>query len=617
MKHFLAALLCLLLCGCVPQTFPDHPETLEDTASVPAMAGLYDPDHPMEQRYPGLVRAYPMVQRKVHGIRALGKDVLVLSGQGSTTLTVYTGEELREAASLTLDFPLLQEDPSFQIQDDTISFFDPQQQETLVLDQNLREIRRIAAPEHLSGKPILSAAEDTLYYCTGWSVMAWDLESGIRRTVKELSFQAQELTGLHLNGRILECSIREGGSARKLLLSADQGVERKSLPEEAVLHTGAGQYFTALPSGYQTLLLFGNADASAELLLPRQNSQQHFYLPEDHAAVTVCTSGDGTVLDYYELNTGILRSSVKLQALQMPKSIINTKGHSIYILTYDPAADHDILYRWDVLRQAPDPDNRTSYKTDYHGPEAPDTEALAACREYADAIGQKYGISVCVWEDAVAVQPWDYRFAPEYLAPVLEQELALLDQRLAQYPQALLEQTKAHFTGITLCLVREITGTSEESSLHSATGIQFFQDGEAYVVITTGQHSEQALYHELYHVMETHILTESTALDQWEALNPADFTYGTARPDAEIYLHGQIRAFVDRYSMEAAKEDRARVLENAMLQGKEEIFQSEYMQRKLMALCTGIREAYGLKKHTAPLPWEQYLSNPLVPEDPA
>ena len=37
------------------------------------------------------------------------------------------------------------------------------------------------------------------------------------------------------------------------------------------------------------------------------------------------------------------------------------------------------------------------------------------------------------------------------------------------------------------------------------------------------------------------------------------------------------------------------------------------MQRKLTALCQGIREAYGLKKLEETLPWEQYLSTPLSP----
>ena len=615
MKFLFAVLLSLLLCGCTESAPTPPPEAAPETTDAAVTAGLYDPDHPIENAYPGEVRAYPMNLRKVHGILVLGNDVLALSGYGSTTLTVFTGEELREAASLTVDFSLEQDDPSLRIHASGLSYFDPHAQETVLLDHRLREIRRIAIPDGISGKPILSSDAQTLYYCTAWSVMAWDLESGIRRTVKELSYENQELTALHLNDQILECSIRDHGQTIKLLLSADHGMELGALPEEAALFTGESHYFVVQGSGYQTLMLFGEAEAQPELLLPDGVWQQQFYLPEDHAAVTVTSCHTGNQLNYYELNTGILLSSLTLEELQTPKSMASTNGHFVYILAYDPAADCDILYRWDVPQQTPDPAIATAYTAEYHNPENPDPEAREACREYAKAIGQKYGITVRVLEEAVTVQPWDYRFEAEHLAPVLQKELRLLEQRLAPYPEGLLQKSQEHFTGLTICLVREITGTGESDGLTSATGIQFFEDKEAYVVITTGKHSEQALYHELYHVMETHLLTESTALDRWDTLNPAGFVYGDNQSESEIYLQGQTRAFVDRYSMLSQKEDRARVLENAMLPDNGEVFQSEYMQRKLNALCTGLREAYRLKQHPEILPWEQYLVTPLAPTE--
>jgi len=616
MKHFLMVLLCLLLCSCSPRQNTPPVETAPETQAAAEAAGLYDPDHPMEQTYPGAVRAYPLSLRKVRGLRVLGSNVLILSGHGSTTLTLLTGETLWAEASLTVDFELQQDDPSLQIHEKGISFFDPQRQETLILDHRLQEVRRITAPQGLSGKPILSSDTGTLYYCTAWSVMAWDLESGIRRTVKEVSYSTQMLTALHQEDLVLECTVTDGGKTDILLLSSDNGSELNRLSGNVQLKTGDSGFFAVLPNGFQNLMIFENSNASTELLLPELHPQQQFYLEKDHAVVTVNSDEDGIYLDYYELNTGILRASLTLDKLQMPTSIVNSQDHAIYILVYDPAADCDILYRWDVLRQAPDPSNTQVYTTPYRSQESPDLEALEHCRELSRNIGEKYGITVRIWEDACTHQPWDYQFSPEYLAPVLEQELKLLDQRLARYPEEILKQTISHFTGLTICLVREITGTSESSSPNSATGIQFFEEEEAYVVITTGQYSEQALYHELYHVMDTHILTESTALDQWEALNPVGFSYskGAYGPeDFDIYLQGQTRAFADRYSMTYPKEDRARILENAMLQGKKDLFLSEYMQQKLSSLCRGIREAYKLDKLPEVLPWEQYLVTPLAP----
>lgn len=609
MKHLLAVLLCLLLCGCAPQTAP---ETEAPTETIPEKISMYDPTHPMELAHPGEVRAYPLTIRKVQGILPFGKQVVTLSSYGNTTLTLLTGEQLVQEAHVTLDFELQQEDPSLGLHEGHISFFDPTARETVVLDKQLQEVRRIAAPSGLSGKPLLSRDQKTLYYCTDWAVMAWDLESGIRRTVRELNCDSPELRGLHAEDTVIQCSIREDGQEKQLFLSADNGMEQNTLTSEISLTTQGSRYFAALPTGKMTLMVFGETGSQPRMLLPQQFHDHQFYMAEDHAAVTVRDARDGIILDYYELSTGIARASLLLDPLQTPKNIINCKGHALYILTYDPEADCDILYRWDVLRQPPETGYVTDHTYPYFSADDADTVALSGCREYAKAIGEKYGLTVRIWEDAAAVQPWDYQFTPEHLTPILRRELETLDDCLSQYPEAVLRKTAEHFSGLNICLVRQITGTPEAGSLSTATGIQFFQDGAAYVVISAGKYARQTLYHEFYHAMESHILTESTALDQWNSLNPAGFTYGADNPDNDVYLHGQTRAFVDHYSTTYAKEDRARLLEYAMLPGTEALFSSEYMQRKLNTLCTAIRDTYGLKKSPDILPWEQYLVTPIA-----
>lgn len=615
MKHFLAVLLCLLLCGCASQTAQKTiPETEVPTETAPEKVSMYAPGHPMELAYPDEVRAYPLTMRKTHGILAFQKDVLVLSGMGSTRLTLLSGEELWEEASVILDFELRQEDPSLRLHDGHLSYFDPVAQETVVLNKQLTEVRRITAPSGLSGKPLLSYDQNILYYCTDWSVMAWDLESGIRRTLRELNCESQEVCNLHAEDSVIQCRILEDGSEMQLFLSAENGKELDTLAGASII-TQDSRYFAAISAGSSPLLVFGEAGSDPRMLLPEHFHSSQYYMAEDHAAVTVRDSSDGIKLDYYELSTGIARASLTLDPLQMPKNIINCKGHALYILAYDPDADCDILYRWDVLRQPPDAGNTQDHTFPYFSADAPDTVALVACREYAKTIGETYGVNVRIWEDAAAIQPWDYRFTPEHLTPILRRELKLLENCLSRYPEAILRKTAEHFSGLTFCLVREISGTQESGSLSTATGIQFFQDGGAYVVISTGKYAQQALYHELYHAMESLILTESTGLDQWDSLNPAGFDYGPDNQIADVYLRGQIRAFVDNYSTTYPKEDRARIFEYAMLDGTQELFRSDYMQRKLNALCTAIRDAYGLKRSPEILPWEQYLVTPIVPKE--
>ncbi len=610
MKHFLTVLLCLFLWGCTPRNQAVPTEPAPQVPNEPAFAGMYDPSHPMEARYPGQIRCYPLTQRNVHGLLSFGTDILTLSGQGNTTLTLLSDNELRIAAARTVGFQLTQEDPSLRVHHDCISFFDPRQQETILLDPRLQEIRTIAVPREISGRPILSADTKTLYYCTPWAVVAWDLESGIRRTVKELQYDSQELTALHWDDRMLECTVTDGDHTQVLLLSAENGAEHQSLPEDTILKTGDSGYFFSRYDGFQNLIVFSADSSEKTLLFPEHPADDLYYLETVPSAVTVRDTDRGICLEHYELQTGLRTGSVTLDKFQKPKNIVCGDDHAVYILVYDPAADCDTLYRWDISAAATL--STEIYTFPYHGKDAPDEEALERCRQYADSIGRKYGITVKIWKEASSLQPWDYRFEPEYLAPVLQRELELLDQRLSGYPEEILRQTVSRFDELTLCLVRNISGSESCDSLHTATGIQFFEDRKAFVAIATGKHSEQALYHELYHVMETQILTKSSALDQWEALNPMDFSYGSGDVP-QAYLQGQTRAFVDSYSTTYPKEDRARILENAMLTEKEDLFRSEYMQRKLSTLCLGIREAYGLKKLEEVLPWEQYLAIPLLP----
>ena len=117
--------------------------------------------------------------------------------------------------------------------------------------------------------------------------------------------------------------------------------------------------------------------------------------------------------------------------------------------------------------------------------------------------------------------------------------------------------------------------------------------------------------------METHILGNSIALDQWAKLNPVDFAYdydylANAQRDGSEFLQPDTRSFVDTYSMSYPKEDRARIFEYAMTAGNASLFAASPLQYKLKMLCQGIREAFGLKKSPENFPWEQYLNQPMA-----
>lgn len=617
-------LVCLLLCGCASKASASTAaiattEPLSTTGQAAEPVGLYDAGSELEAKYQGAVRVYPLTLPDTYGMRAMGDGLLILSGSETTTLTLLTGKELSAAASVPLDFFLHSEDPSLQINRGELSYFDPLSRQTVVLDASLKAVSHIAAPEDLVGSPILSADRNTLYYCTSNAIRAWDLETGIRRCVKELTYQEQTVTGLCMEDTVLQCRVLDNGRERTFLLSTETGLLLYEQEGSLTLCSNGSRYFVSFPNGMIQEMLFGEGEADPQVLTPADITASGFFLDEQNAVVTVSTPSYGEIqLDYYVLETGNRRSVLSLESEYAPIAIVDTTGDDLYILIHSADYGCEVLYRWDISAgSALLINDATDYTGAYYTAESPDRNGLAQCQAYASEISNKYGIEVLIWEDAVAVQPWDYDFELEYLVPVIQRELELLDKRLAQYPDGILTATASHFTSLNICLVRQLTGTAESGSLDTATGLQFLDGTDAYITLAAGPYSEQALYHELFHAMETHILNESIAFDQWESLNPSGFSYdydyrANAQRDSGVYLTPENRAFVDTYSMSFPKEDRARIMEYAMLAGKKDLFQTETMQAKLLKLCEGIREAYGLKKSEETYLWEQYLNKSLA-----
>lgn len=605
--HFLWALILALLltgCGAKPDTVPAA-ATEPEPASV---QGYYDPGSPLESTTDGAVRAYPLDIPDVYGMNVLQQDLLVFSLDGSTCLHILTGDTLIPTAQRKIPFLLSQDDPSLQIWGDSFSYYDPTSRDVLVLDRELNTIRRLGVPEDLVGTPILSGDGNTLYYCTEDAVRAWDLESGIRRCIKDMACSQQSVTGLHLDDRIVECTITDNGQAKTVFLDAETGALLDEFDGTVDLQTCGNRFYAVFPAGITHSLVFGSDDRN--VLTPRDLTAEGVLFPEQNAAVSVFAPADNRLrLEYYRLEDGSRVSSLEWNCSYSPDALA-AGDEVVYILAFDDEYAQNVIYRWDPDNLPVDDD--ACYTGPYYSREHPDAEGLTRCRTYANLIGQQHGIQIRVASDAVAQQPWDYELEEEYLVPVLEEELHLLEQRLAHYPQGVLQDTASHFSSLTICLVRSIRGSAESGSLDAATGIQFFDGSDAYVVIAVGTYAQQALYHELFHVMETHLLTRPTALDRWEDLNPNgfryDYSYITNKDrDSGIYLRRDSRAFVDTYSMSFPKEDKARIMEYAMLPDRKELFQSEIMQAKLRCLSEGLREAYDLEDWEETFLWEQYL----------
>lgn len=601
-RLFFLLCVCLLLSGCVESAAAGTTPAATATTTLPTQTQPDTPTEPNDETLQVLSSLAP----DGYYLRCFHKGLLLFSGSESTTLTLLQGEDLSVLASVSLEFFLRADDPSIRIWEDALSYFDPVQQKTVVLDAALQEVASIAAPDGLVGSPVLSSDRNVLYYCTANALRAWDLRTGIRRLIRGFSYPSQTVSGLHLHDTVVQCSVQEGTQTRTLLISVKDGRLAAEHDGPVSLTTQGNHYYASFLSGTVQALVFGDTSQSPQMLMPDGPFTQWYFLPSLHGVVTGQEAEDGsTELSYFDLTTG---EKVAFLSLESQNRLVSaaSDNQQVYLLLYDEQNLSTTICRWDITGQ-------TSGEQSYTSAYSADSVALAQCQQTAREMSEKYGIEILIGPEAAAVQPWDYNLEAETLVSVLQQELNLLDQWLGQYPQEILSATASDFSSLKLCIVRSLTGTAESGSLDSANGLHFDNDGDAYIVLAAGEYAEQALYHELFHVMETHILNHSTAFDQWEMLNPAGFSYDcdfekNEQRDPEIYLTGEDRAFVDTYSMSFPAEDRARIMEYAMLPDGEERFQSRTMQAKLLKVCQGIREAYGLESEDTVFPWEQYLN---------
>lgn len=594
-------LTALLLYGCAaaPETAETHP--LGSSRQTAPGEGNYQAGSPLEQQTKGAVRVYPLDISDCAGIAAMGEGILVFSGaENGTGLTLLSGETCCPTAVLTVDAEIFADQPSTQVTQEGLSYFDEAARETVVLDGKLREVTRIPAPEGLVAGPVLSSDRRNMVYSTEEGIWVLELETGIPRLLRQHSARLVP-EGLLLSDTVLQCREYGPEEVRTLFLSLEAGQILEEKPG-VVQMASSGQRYQAVASWQeQEDFLFGTGTGIPQTLRT-EAGMEYRPLPESNGVLGI-SNGE---LRYYDLSTGLLQSCLTLPEAGIRDAADGGKG-IVWLLDGE-----NTLYRWDT-KALPSGDE-TVYTGIFYTRSNPDLTGIARCQELARQIGEHHGIEVLVWEDAIEAQPWDYRLTEEYQVPVLLEQLQLLKGRLDNFPEGFLAQLSP---GLTICLVQDISGAGEETALEEASGIQFWEEDHAYIALSTVHCTEGGLYHELCHVFDTRVIAKSSAYDQWEELNPNGFRYDydyakNADRNAGEYLRDAERCFIDTYSMSFPKEDRARILEYAMTSGNAHYFQSDVMQAKLRQICIGLREAFGLKKSPDTFLWEQYLKDSLA-----
>ena len=616
--RFLLLILCFLLSGCtvnVPEITESFPTELTTTPLVPeTQPSLYDPDSSVEQQTGGAVRAY-LLDENCSGIAFMGKQLLLFlnDGYGPTIVSRLDRENERVEQTVELSGRVVFE--SVQIAERKLAYYSTLENCVIVLDNTFRESIRVPMPKEMDGLPFVRKDMTEAYYCTGTDIRAMNLETGISRLLRQRDCIQLSVDGILFQDTILQCTVTEAdGATYTEFISADTGETLGYDANLLMIDAWDSGYILLRTEGAIKEYVFGDLNDVPKCILP-ESADILLSVPPINSAVAISDSDDGGIcLQLYDLTSGKKTSETLLESLSNITHIVGDPSREYLWFVSKDSRGNDTLYRWEL--SATGVEEETVYTAQRYTASSPDRVGLAQCRAYADSLETQYGIEIHIENDMLLSN--EYAYIYEYQTQAFTLGLEALKNALSVFPEDLFatlgqlsDSGKIHVS-----LVRSMTGRTNRVPKETM-GFQYWLEGTPYIVLTIGDRTAQAFYNALSLVLDTHVLNESLAYDDWEQWNPDGFSYDenyknyVTREDT-TWLEGEERAFVDAFSMTFPREDRARILEYAMLEGNQEVFQSETMQKKLYQVCKGIRDAFGWRKDERTFLWEQYLKEPLA-----
>ena len=612
-RMFPILLIALMLWGCSadpqPAAIPTEATAPAAETTAPTPVGFYDSESTLEAATNGALLVYPLYRPDGAQIVPMGDGLLLFSGEDATTLTLLAGDDLYVKAAANLNCLIQADDPAVQVSDKGVTYYDEATRELVFLDVQLKEGTRMAMPADMVGAPALSSNRKNLYYCTETALRTIELDSGLDILLREMPSTQHRITALHCSDMILACQITDDrGGERSLFVSAENGRTLHETDHVLDLATQGSRYFARHVDGTYPEYLTGTIQSAVSQLY--YDSFRTRACPVlDAEGVLLCSESrqGGTLLEFCDLSSGRRTSLLDAGQVIEPLSVTADED-SLLMLCYDESYGCSVIYRWNLTRSTVADDR--SYVGPRYTVDNPDQDALAQCRTLADQIGQRHGIAIRLWTDATAETSQDLVLTPEHQAPVILQWLEELDQLLDTYPAGLLQQLTDHSGApLDISLIRSFEAADPGEDLSCLLHLDAAADPHLFV--TLDENWQTDLHHQLFHVMETHVLTTSPTYDSWSTLNPKNFHYTLQYlEEATDALQGVLEsgAFVNLYATSFPKEDRAMTMLAALEPGNEALFESRVMQSKLKLLCSGIRTAFGYKKSPEVFLWEQYLN---------
>ena len=594
MKKYLALLLVLLplMVGCMNQE-PEqsHSTTLPLTTLPPA---YYDENSGLEIATDGAVKQYTLPGSGYNGIYRVGNGVLLTTDAEISELRMLTGETCIPSVSVELNQSCLGQCVALT---NGFAYYDVESHSVQYLDSNLSQRHSVVMTDEMTS-PLISPDGSTIYYCFGNEIRAMDVEKNISRLVKTHNFAKQILLDTCFEGSVLICKTEDdNGNSGTLYISTKDGKTISDGNGISQLFTSENEYLALWVDGVVEQWVCGTKEETARKFVAED---EYFVDAMDVGGVLgYSVEGKNLLLNFYTMPTAEKTASLVLENAGKPDVLFaDNWAQCIWMILNNPQGQGKVLLKWDLQKtKCSDAD---VYTTVLYTAENPDQDGLDELQKRVEELNSKHGVRIRIWQEAVE-KPSGHILVPEYQTVAISDMLDELEAVLNEFPKKFVY--KSISSRVRICLIRSIDGESE--------GQQYWDGRYAFITLCSGSNLREDFLKGFGIVIDSHVLGNSPVYDYWDTLNPAGFVYG--KPD-ESHVTGEQRYFVDIDSMTSSMVDRSRVFWQAMLPDNAELFQSEFMQKKLTMLCKAIRDAWNLEKKTDVYPWEQYLEKSIVPK---
>lgn len=354
---------------------------------------------------------------------------------------------------------------------------------------------------------------------------------------------------------------------------------------------------------------------------PKSGEMPQLLANSNHILITNMLEGNTLQLQLYEKDGRFLSSCTIENVYYTGKDPLWSESANGYFFLCMNEMGKDQLYFWDLSAAVSgDELSLQAWEKQEQVPQ----HALVAPEYYqkAEVLSKEYNITIKIAEQCDTKSDI-YDIKPEVEGKYIDIGLEVLRTALASYPKGFFEQLR-YSSFLTLEI--NLCGSIMDAHADENTGIGFTmfsavvmqEGGTSKMVLDVRQYStlEQTIYHEVSHLIDSKLAYESRnhdavlySEDGWERLNPEDFAYANRRVNLpeSVYTDHYDSHFIDIYSRTFSTEDRARIMEYAMM-GTTGMFQRhEGRIEKLEYYCKSIRDAFDTTGWPALTKWEETL----------